>query len=70
MIEILTVRKPLNIFSPQFVPVEDENSRGNHFQSLWQIVGGDLHAKLQLRLVSACCYRTTLCFWEWRLCTG
>lgn len=34
MIQILTVRKPLNISSPQFIPVEDEHSRRDHFQSL------------------------------------
>lgn len=42
MIQILTVRKPLNISSPQFIPVEDEHSRRDHFQGLWQAEEGKL----------------------------
>lgn len=61
MIQILTVRKPLNISSPRFIPVEDEHSRRDHFQSLWLAVGESRHAALRPHLVSvSACFSTTL----------
>lgn len=65
MIQILTVRKPLYISSPQFIPVEDEHSRRDHFQGLWQAEGESWHAALWPHLVSvSACFSTTLCSWE------